>query len=91
MEITIRNRLIETDVDFEFALDHADIEFIGTTCFNWSLEGGGEISVPLKARIYSGGVYNLQSIRLTVLKAGNAVPYLFPLQWMMSVEDSSYE
>ena len=53
-------------MDFEFALDHADIDFVGTTCFHWSLSGGDEISVPLKARIYSAGVYNLQSVRLTV-------------------------
>merc|ERR1712194_649067 len=90
IEITIRNRLIETEVDFEFALDHADIDFVGTTCFHWSLSGGDEISVPLKARIYSAGVYNLQSVRLTVTPiAGTAVPYLFPLQWTMVVEDEA--
>ena len=77
-------------MDFEFALDHADIDFVGTTCFHWSLSGGDEISVPLKARIYSAGVYNLQSVRLTVTPiAGTAVPYLFPLQWTMVVEDEA--
>mmetsp|Transcript_1241 Transcript_1241/g.2203 ORF Transcript_1241/g.2203 Transcript_1241/m.2203 type:complete len:647 (+) Transcript_1241:74-2014(+) len=89
IEITIRNRLIETEVEFEFAIDHTEFDFIGTTCFNWSLSGGGEISVPLKARIHSGGVYNLQNVRLTVLKAGKSVPYLFPLQWTVMVEECS--
>jgi len=90
VEITIRNRLIETDVEFEFAIDHQPgLDFVGTTCFHWSLSGGDEVSVPLKACIYSGGVYNLQSVRLTVLKAGTTVPYLFPLQWTMVAEDST--
>ncbi len=86
--IIIRNRLLETDVQFEFDIDQQPgIDFSGTTCFNWSLKGGGEISVPLKVLIYSGGVYNLQSVRLTVLKTGVSVPYLFPLQWTMVAED----
>ena len=88
--ITIRNRLIETTVTFEFLLDHTDIEFVGTTRFQCSLPGGDDISVPLKAHIYSGGVYNLQHVRLTVTPiTGPAVSYLFPLQWTMVVEDSS--
>jgi len=90
VEITICNRLIETEVEFEFAIiDNSEFDFVGTTSFHCSLTGGDEISVPLQARIYAGGVYNLQSVRLTVLKAGStAVPYLFPLQWTMVVEDS---
>ena len=88
--IIIRNRLLETDVEFEFAVDHQPgIDFSGTTCFNWSLSGGGEISVPLKVHIYSGGAYNLQSVRLTVLRTGASIPYLFPLQWTMVAEDSA--
>ena len=93
IQVTIRNRLIETEVEFEFAIDHQPgFDFVGSTCFNWSLLGGDEISVPLKVRIYSGGVFNLQSVRLTVLKACDAVsavPYLFPLQWTMVVEDTA--
>lgn len=89
MEITVRNRLIETEVEFEFAVDHQpDFDFVGTTSFQWCLSGGDEVTVPIKARIYSGGVYNLQSVRLTVHKDGAAVPYLFPLQWTMVADGS---
>ena len=84
--ITIRNRLIETDVEFEFTVtDQPGLDFVGTTSFNWSLSGGNEISIPLKARMYSGGVYNLQSVRLTV----QGTAYLFPLQWRCVAEDSA--
>mmetsp|Transcript_27462 Transcript_27462/g.55151 ORF Transcript_27462/g.55151 Transcript_27462/m.55151 type:complete len:1702 (+) Transcript_27462:4357-9462(+) len=90
LEITLRNRLVETDVDFEFALDHQpEFDFVGTTSFKWSLRGGEEITVPMKARFYAGGVYNLQSVRLTVLKSEAPLPYLFPLQWTILVEEGS--
>ena len=89
LEITLRNRLVETGVDFLFALDHLpEFDFVGSTSFKWSLRGGEEISIPLKARFYAGGVYNLQSVRLTVLKSEASVPYLFPLQWTILVEDA---
>lgn len=89
VEITLRNRLVERDVDFEFAIDNQpDFDFVGSTFFKWSLRGGEEISVPLKARFYAGGIFNLQSVRLTVLKSEVSVPYLFPLQWTILVEDA---
>ena len=42
--------------------------------------------VPLRVVISSGGVYNLQSVRLTVLSNGSDIPYLFPLQWIVKVD-----
>jgi len=90
VEITLRNRLVETTVDFEFALDdQPEFDFVGSTSFKWSLLGGEEIIVPMKARFYAGGVYNLQSVRLTVLKSEAPIPYLFPLQWRIHVEEDS--
>ncbi len=90
VEVTLRNRLVETTVDFELDLNHQpEFDFIGTTSFKWSLRGGEEIVVPLKARFYAGGVYNLQSVRLTVLKSNAPVPYLFPLQWTIFVEEDA--
>ena len=80
---------MEANIDFEFSLDHqSSFDFIGTTCFRWMLSGGDEVSVPINARFYTGGVYNLQSVRLTVLKREISVPYLFPLQWIIVVEES---
>lgn len=88
LEVIVRNRLVETDVRFEFSLDeHPTFDFIGMSSFSWELSGGEEINVPLKARIYSGGVYNLQCVRLTVLKGESSMPYLFPLQWTITVEE----
>lgn len=88
LEVIVRNRLVEADVRFEFSLDeHPTFDFIGMSSFSWKLSGGEEINVPLKARIYSGGVYNLQCVRLTVLKGESSIPYLFPLQWTITVEE----
>ena len=89
LDIIVRNRLVEADVKFEFALDdQSSFDFIGTSSFTWELSGGNEITVPVKARIYSGGTYNLQSVRLTVLKGDTSIPYLFPLQWTVTIEDA---
>jgi len=88
LEITIRNRLVESPVDFEFALENQNgFDFVGCTCFKWNLSGGSEITVPLKALFFKSGVYNLQSVRLTVLKTDVPVPYLFPLQWTVTIDD----
>ena len=88
LEVTIRNRLVEADVEFEFALDHqSSFDFVGISSFAWKLSGGEEVTVPLKARIYSGGLYKLQSVRLKVIMGDSSVPYLFPLQWTVMAED----
>ncbi len=89
LDIVIRNRLTETNVDFEFAVDHQpEFDFVGMTCFKESLLGGDDLSVPLKVLVHSGGVYNLQCVRLTVLSGDTTVPYLFPLQWSIMVDES---
>lgn len=87
--VIVRNRLVESDVRFEFALDsQPTFDFIGASCFTWKLSGGDEVKVPLRVRIYSGGMYNLQCVRLTVLKGDSAsIPYLFPLQWTVVVDE----
>ena len=87
-EVTVRNRLVEASVEFEFALERQKtFEFMGGECFEWEMEGGEELTVPLQAVISIPGVYNLQAVRLTVTKEGKKVPYLFPLQWLISVGD----
>jgi hypothetical protein len=90
LDIVIRNRLIETNVDFEFAVNHqTEFDFVGITCFKASLSGGDDLSAPLKVLIHSGGLYNLQCVRLTVLSGDTSVPYLFPLQWSIAVDEIS--
>ena len=62
-------------------------DFIGAECFRWSLQGGEELTIPMQAVVSKGGVYNLQSVRLTVDKSEKKVPYLFPLQWIVRVNE----
>ena len=88
--MTVRNRQVEASVEFEFALERQKtLEFMGCECFTWELEGGDELTIPLQALISSPGLYNLQAVRLTVTKEGKKVPYLFPLQWMVTVISKS--
>eukprot|EP00804_Cyclotella_cryptica_P024493 CCRYP_017559-RA/>CCRYP_017559-RA protein AED:0.26 eAED:0.26 QI:1717/1/1/1/1/1/5/475/1401 len=40
LEVTVRNRLVGADVEFEFALDHQrSFDFLGTSSFTWNLAG----------------------------------------------------
>jgi len=85
-EITLRNRLVDAGVFFEFSVQRPKgFDFIGTESFQWALEGGEELTVPIQAVVPKGGVYNLQCVRLTVTKTDKKVPYLFPLQWIVRV------
>jgi hypothetical protein len=85
--ITLRNRLVKTPVTFEFSIDGSEsFDLSGVECFKTNLEGGQELSIPMRALIPSVGVYNLQRVRLTVDK-GQWVSFLFPLQWLVSVTD----
>jgi tetratricopeptide (TPR) repeat protein len=87
LKVTLRNKLIESTVEFEFAMDHGDtFDFTGPERYCTTLKGGEELSMPFRALIPAPGVYNLQKVRLVV---GNGEPipvsYVFPLQWLVTV------
>uniref|UniRef100_A0A7S1YLX7 TPPC8 C-terminal Ig-like domain-containing protein n=1 Tax=Grammatophora oceanica TaxID=210454 RepID=A0A7S1YLX7_9STRA len=89
LEITVRNRLVEASVEFEFSVERPKtFEFIGAECFTWEMEGGEELTIPLTAVIPTPGMYNLQHVRLVVTRDnGQKVSYLFPLQWLVQVDN----
>jgi len=90
LKVTLRNRLIETSVEFEFAMDHPDgFDFTGPERYCTSLKGGEELSIPMRALISAPGVYNLQKIRL-IVDNGEPIPvsYVFPLQWLVTVNQT---
>ena len=71
-----------------FGLDRQpSFEFIGVESFKWTLGGGEDLVVPLTVEISRSGVYNLQSLRLTVKREEVEIPYYFPWQWIMNVSD----
>jgi uncharacterized membrane protein YgcG len=89
LEVTLRNRLTKEAVDFEFTVETPDtFDYIGPESFQWVLEAGGHVKVPLQVLIPSAGVYNLQHIRLTVGDKDQSQAYLFPIQWMVTVTDA---
>ena len=88
MVITVRNRLIGKAVEFEFSVEQSsEFNLIGAESFHWTLEGGEDITIPLLVEISASGVYNLQNVRLAVKSNGSKIPYLFPLQWILKVND----
>lgn len=90
MEISIRNRLVKTDIDFECSLDpRQEFDFVGPTQFKWKLGGDQEIKFPIEAIIFNDGVIDLQCVKLTVFqKDGSKMPYVFPLQWIINVSNN---
>jgi len=90
--ITVRNRLVQSSVDFELLLlKQPNIEFIGCDSFRWSLGGGEEVESHMKAVIFSSGVYNLQSVQVNILQSDGVtkVPYIFPIQWLAEIKGAS--
>ena len=73
---------------FEFSVERQpEFDFIGAERFTWTLEGGEELTVPMQVELSSSGIYNLQSVRLVVLLEDSRTPYVFPLQWILRVND----
>ena len=87
MEITIRNRLLQSEVDFEFSFDRqTDFDFIGAERMKRSLNGNKELTFPLQVILYSSGMYDLQCVKITVFQEnGTKTQYMFPLQWIVKV------
>ena len=98
-EVNVCNRLapndgqnleseLDNDVEFEFSVMHQpEFELIGAESFRWKLGGGEDIAIPMNAVFSSGGVYNLQCVRLTIYEGSadnvEKIPYLFPVQWIV--------
>ena len=88
MEISIRNRLARSTVDFNFHLEGtSDFDLIGCSRFRKKLIGGDNLSLPIEALIFRPGMFNLQSVKVTIYHPdGNETPYIFPMQWMVRVD-----
>jgi len=87
MEISIRNRLARSTVDFNFHLEGtSDFDFIGFSCFRKTLTGGDDLSLPIEALIFRPGLFNLQSVKVTIYHPdGHETPYVFPMQWIIQI------
>eukprot|EP00547_Thalassionema_nitzschioides_P005452 CAMPEP_0194202854 /NCGR_PEP_ID=MMETSP0156-20130528/2775_1 /TAXON_ID=33649 /ORGANISM="Thalassionema nitzschioides, Strain L26-B" /LENGTH=1887 /DNA_ID=CAMNT_0038928459 /DNA_START=174 /DNA_END=5837 /DNA_ORIENTATION=- len=105
MEITIRNRLVPSStgknnnnddaLEFEFSLEETaddDVTFQGSQQYSSNqLAGGDDVTVCMQAFVHRPGVVNLQRVRLTIVEkhSKKRTPYLFPLQWMVQVDDAA--
>ncbi len=89
MDISIRNRLFHSSVDFDFSLQsRRDLEFVGPERFNKVLKAGEEVAFPLTAVLFESGMHNLQCVKLIVNNSdGSKTPFIFPLQWIVHVNN----
>ena len=84
-QVVLKNRLTKAPVSFEFSLEEIEsLHFSGPVHFQNQLEGDAAMAIPLQALVTSTGVYNLQQIRLNVVK-NESVSYRFTLQWLVTV------
>jgi hypothetical protein len=90
IKVTLRNQLVATNVDFEVAIQQPHtFEVIGVESLRLSLVGGEETTLSMEALIPRPGVYDLQMVRVTVRKDGEAFPYNFSLQqWLITVSEA---
>jgi len=91
MVIIIYNRLMQSQVSFEFSLlNRPEVEFLGSVSFTCILNPGEDIEIPIQAMLFSSGVYDLQCVQLAVIRSdGTKVPYVFPLQWIVTINASN--
>ena len=80
VEVVLRNRLAagvpSNTVEIEFAIDPPDnFDFISypQEGYRRKLQGGEELTIPLRALIPFQGIYNLQKLRLTTIIENNSV------------------
>ena len=73
LKIRLRNRFVSPDpVNFELSVEaHDRFDWTGPQCVPHSLASDEALEVPLKAIIPAAGVYNLQTVRLTILNNSN--------------------
>jgi hypothetical protein len=90
MKVALRNRMLETPVEFNVSLEpSSNFDLIGTKMHSFTLDPSAETLLPLKALIQRAGIYDLQALELTVRQHHEEVTYQLSQQWLVSVEDAS--
>ena len=102
VEVTLRNQLVETPVDFVVTLKDASntMDLIGPEEQALTLAGNDTVTLPYEALLSRGGTHDLQSLALTILPASTeqeegkeegvvGVAHSLHQQWLVHVSDSS--
>ena len=91
VEVTLKNRMIETSVKFSMSwTPTSTFELIGTCEQNLELVASEEVTVPFEALIPKAGVHNLQALKLIVRHEQEEDKiYNLSQQWLINVVDSS--
>lgn len=88
LHVTLRNTLVDDDVQFEFKVEAPDyFDFTGPQLYRSSLKSGAQTTLPMRAILPNAGVYNLQKIKLRI-EDGDSISYSFPFQWMVTASSS---
>jgi hypothetical protein len=89
LKITLRNRLLESPIDFLYSLEPDAYDFTGMKMRRFYLEPDGHVDIAVRAFISRPGIFDLQALRLSVRQGGEEVTYQLAQQWLVSVRDSN--
>lgn len=90
MKVTLRNRMLESPVDFYICSDPvAAFELSGSTMQRFKLEPSAEISISYEALVPRPGIHDLMVFRFVVIEGKEEVTYPLSQQWLIHLIDSS--
>ncbi|CAB9513824.1 trafficking protein particle complex [Seminavis robusta] len=87
-KIVFRNQLVKSSVTFDVEIvKPQNFDLMGVCFFEHTLGGGEELEVPMQAVIESPGIFNLQSMKITLDAASDdPAAYDFGVQWLTTVK-----
>jgi hypothetical protein len=89
LQVTLRNRLLESPVNFLYSLEPTSYDFTGMNMQRFDLEPDGEVTLSIQALISRPGIFDLQALRLSVRQENEEVTYQLSQQWLVNVTDNS--
>lgn len=89
LKLTLRNRMLESPVDFLYSLEPASYDLTGIKMHRFDLEPDGRVEISVQALISRPGIFDLQALRLSVRQGSEEVTYQLSQQWLVSVSDSN--
>lgn len=86
-KVELRNRLLESPVDFLISLEPKTYDLIGMKKQRFQLDPDGDVTLSLQAVISRPGMFDLQALQITVRQWNEDVTYQLSQQWLVRVRN----
>lgn len=88
LKVTLRNRLLDFPVSFQYTLEPHSYELRGVSTSRMDLQPDGQAEFSVQALIPRPGIFDLQALQLSVRQGNEEVTYQLSQQWLVSVIDN---